>query len=128
MLRKIRLAVLLAALAPASAPAKSLDKALEALTPEFRSHQVCILRGLTEVRRDPKLKKADRMKTSIFSPAVLDGTKLVAKGGAVRVDGHWYSMSFSCDLSDNWMKATTFTFMLGREIPERQWEDLGLWR
>jgi hypothetical protein len=110
------------------AVAKSLDKALEGLTPEFRSHQACILKGLETLRRDPKLRKADRMKTSIFSSAVLDGTKLTAKGGAVRADGHWYAVSFSCDLTDNWMKATSFHFALGKEIPERQWEDLGLWR
>jgi len=128
MLRGLAAAVVMCACVPAATSAKSLEKALEGLSPEFRSHQACILRGLAAVRRDPTLRKADRMKTSIFSPAVLDGTKLTAKGGAVRAAGHWYALSFNCDLTKDWMKATTFSFALGREIPERDWEDLGLWR
>jgi hypothetical protein len=113
---------------PAAASAKSLERQLAALSPEFRSQQACILRGLSAVRRERLLRKADRMKTSIFSPAVLEGTKLTAKGGAVRAQGHWYSLSFSCDLTNDWMKATSFSFALGGEIPERDWEQLGLWR
>ena len=80
------------------------------------------------MKRDPLLRGADRMKTSIFKPAVLKGTKLTAPGGAVRSKGHWYALSFSCDLTSDWMKATSFSFALGAEIPERNWEDLGLWR
>lgn len=128
MLRSVAVALALCLCVSAGTSAKSLEKSLEGLSPEFRSHQACILRGLSAVRSEPKLRKADRMKTSIFSPAVLDGTKLTAKGGAVRAAGHWYSLSFSCDLTKDWMKATTFSFSMGREIPEREWEDLGLWR
>jgi hypothetical protein len=113
---------------PSVASARSLEQALEHLPPEFRSHQACILKGLSAVRREPRLRRADRMKTSIFSKAVLDGTKLTAKGGAVRSSGHWYSLSFHCDLTKDWMKAKTFSFELGKEIPEKDWEKLGLWR
>lgn len=128
MLRGIAAAIALSLCVSAAASAKSLKKSLEGLSPEFRSHQACILRGLSAVRKEPVLRKADRMKTSIFSPAVLAGTKLTANGGAVRAGGHWYSLSFSCDLTTDWMKATSFSFAVGREIPERDWEDLGLWR
>ena len=85
-------------------------------------------RGLSVVRRQPQLRKADRMKTSIFSHAVLDGTKLTAPGGAVRSGGHWYALNFTCDLTGDWMKATSFSFKLGPEIPQTNWEQLGLWR
>jgi len=128
MIRGIAAACALCALMPAAAMATSLDKQLDGLTPEFRSHQLCILRGLETLRRAPQLRKADRMKTSIFSPALLEGTKLTANGGAVRASGHWYSVSFTCDLTSNWMKATSFSYVLGQEIPEGKWEDLGLWR
>lgn len=121
-------AALVFGLSVSTASSRSLDKALEGLSPEFRSHQACILRGLSAVRREPKLHRADRMKTSIFSPAVLDGTKLTAKGGAVRAGGHWYSLSFTCNLTRDWMKATSFSFALGGPIPEQKWENLGLWR
>ncbi|MGD9805144.1 MAG: DUF930 domain-containing protein [Hyphomicrobiaceae bacterium] len=128
MLRGISAALVLSLCVPTSASARSLENALAGLSPEFRSHQACILKGLSAVRREPRLHKADRMKTSIFSPAVLDGTRLTAKGGAVRSAGHWYSLSFSCNLTNDWMKATSFSFDVGREIPERDWEQLGLWR
>ncbi len=113
---------------PVAASAGSFEDSLAKLTPEFRSHQVCILRGLSAMRQDKTLRRADRMKTSIFRPAVLDGTKLTATGGAVRASGHWYALTFSCDLTDDWMKATSFAYQVGREIPKADWERLGLWQ
>ncbi len=127
MRNRMALVAAVGALIATEASAQSMDKQLAKLTPEFRSHQVCILRGLEAVRREPTLRKADRMKTSIFSPAELAGTRLTAKGGAVRAGNHWRAMSFTCDLSADLMKATSFTFVLGREIPQGEWEDLGLW-
>lgn len=129
MLKKVALGVAAVGLCGSStASAASLEDSLGKLAPEFRAHQACITRGLDHVRRVSALKKADRMKTSIFSRAVFDGPKLIAKGGAVRSAGHWYAISFSCDMTSNWMKATTFSFQLGPEIPEMNWERLGLWR
>jgi hypothetical protein len=83
---------------------------------------------MSTVRREKLLKRADRMKTSIFRPAVLEGTKLTATGGAVRSAGHWYALSFSCDLTNDWMKATSFAYQLGHEIPKEDWDRLGLWQ
>jgi len=128
MWRAIATAIGLGLFMPVSVSAASLEDSLAKLTPEFRSHQACILRGLPAVRKEPALRRADRMKTSIFKPAVLDGTRLTATGGAVRSAGHWYALSFTCDLSSDWMKAMSFTFHLGAEIPQANWERLGLWR
>jgi hypothetical protein len=105
-----------------------MDKMLAKLAPEERAHQACILRGFDIVRKDVQLRSADRMKTSIFGRAVLAGTTLSANGGAVRVKGHWYALSFSCTLTADLLKATTFSYHLGKEIPKPRWEDLGLWQ
>ncbi|OJU22527.1 MAG: hypothetical protein BGN89_19375 [Alphaproteobacteria bacterium 64-6] len=128
MSRRFMMAVGLGFLLAPAASAAPLEDTLAKMSPEFRAHQVCILRGLTAVRQEPALRKADRMKTSIFRPAVVEGTKLTASGGAVRAAGHWYALSFTCDLSGDWKKATSFSFVLGREIPQGDWERLGLWR
>ncbi|MCW5693736.1 MAG: DUF930 domain-containing protein [Pseudolabrys sp.] len=128
MRRRIATALGLGLFMPLVASAATLEDSLAKLTPEFRSHQACILRGLPAVRSEQALRRADRMKTSIFKPAVLNGTKLTAPGGAVRSAGHWYALSFTCDLTSDWMKATTFTFKLGPEIPKTDWERLGLWQ
>jgi hypothetical protein len=78
--------------------------------------------------QDARLKKADRLKTQILAPAVLDKTQLTGMGAAVRVGCHWYAMSFTCQLSTNLMKATSFTFALGNEIPKASWDKHGLWQ
>ena len=112
---------------PVLAMAGSFDKALRKLEPEERSHQACIIKGLDTVHRDPRLRNADRMKTSILSRAVLNGTILAAKGGAVRANKRWYALSFTCNLTPDFMRATSFTFQLGAEIPKPRWDDYGLW-
>jgi hypothetical protein len=128
MPKKTALAVALTVCVPQlSVAGPPIEQVLARLAPEERSHQACILKGLDEVRRDPRLRMADRMKTSIFSPAVLDGTRLQAKGGAVRAGGRWYALDFTCKLTDNLMKATSFSFAVGREVPKESWEKYGLW-
>ena len=113
-----------------SAPAMAgpLEDALSKLDPQERSHQACIIKGIDMMRHDVRLKKADRMKTQIFAPAVLDKAQLTGKGGAVRVGEHWYAMSFTCQLSKDLTKATAFTFALGSEIPKGSWDKHGLWQ
>lgn len=121
------IAVALVVFASPHARAAGIESSLAKLEPEERSHQACILKGLREVARDKKLRGADRMKTSIFIPAVLKAATLDAPGGAVRVKGRWFRLAFACTLTQDYMKATTFTFELGAEIPKGEWDRLGLW-
>lgn len=121
-------AVLLIFGVSSAAAAQSMDKWLRALDPNERGRQACILRGLTDAGRDAKLQRADRMKSSIFGEATIDGDHhVVAKGGAVRIQGHWYSLAFDCHLSADHMRANDFRFSLGAGIPKEKWADLGLW-
>lgn len=114
---------------PALAQATSFEDTMKKLDPEERAHQACILKGIAAVRGDKVLPGADRMKTSIFGRAeFIDGTKVKAQGGAVRAKDHWYALKFDCVVTADQMKATTFTYQLGKEIPKDQWEDLGLWQ
>jgi hypothetical protein len=122
------LAVLLLSSFAGVTAAQSLEKMLATLAPEERAHQACILRGFDIARKDARLRGADRMKTSIFGRAVLDGTTLTAKGGAVRMKGHWYAMSFTCELTASLLKANSFSYVLGNEIPASRWAELGLWK
>lgn len=110
------------------AAAASVEKSLAKLAPEIRAQQACGLHAMREMRKQPSLKRADRVQPSSAKPAVLQGAKLVAKGGAVRAAGRWYAVDFTCDMTPDLLKATTFTYVLGKEIPESDWERLGLWR
>lgn len=89
--------------------------------------QACILKGFTVLQHSAQLRLADRIKSSIFSGAQLEGTHLVAKGGAVRAKGRWYAVSFECRLSPDLMKAYDFSFSVGDEVPKEKWAGLNLW-
>jgi len=118
----------LVAVPSATAGARSLDDSLRRLDPEFRAHQACIVLGLDKMRRDKRVAGADRIKTSILSPAQFEGTKVTTEGGAVRAKSHWYALKFTCTVTSDQMKATSFVYEVGKEIPEARWESLGLWR
>lgn len=108
--------------------AASLDESFEKLPDEERARQVCIVLGIDKIRKDKRVAKADRVKTSIFSQAVFADSTVSTKGGAVRSNQQWYRLSFTCHLDANLKHAKDFTFEIGEVIPEDQWEDLGLWK
>jgi hypothetical protein len=115
-------------LCPLAAQAGSIKDQLMKLEPEERAHQACIIKGVDTIRHDGKLPKADRLKTSITGRATFTGTQVASKGGAVRAKEHWYNIKFKCDVTPDQLKALTFTYEIGKEIPEAKWDDLGLWR
>jgi uncharacterized protein DUF930 len=106
----------------------SMDRVFQELEPEERAHQACNLRGIDAVRKGTHLKGVDRVKTSILKPAIFKDNVVIASGGAVRAKNHWYHLNFTCAVTGDQMKATTFDFKLGDEIPEATWEELGLWK
>jgi hypothetical protein len=111
-----------------TAQAGPVEQAMLKLSPEERAHQACVIKGIDELRRAKRLPGADRVKTGILSPAVFDGTTVSAKGGAVRAKDHWYALKFTCAVTPDQMKATSFTYEIGAEIPEAKWDELGLWK
>jgi hypothetical protein len=129
---KLRLAAVIV-LASGGAKAGNIDHQLQMLDPEERAHQVCIIKGVDLMRKDLKLqkvdrKKVDRIKTSITGRATFTGSQVASTGGAVRAKDHWYALKFKCDVTADQMKALTFTYEVGSEIPEAKWDQLGLWR
>jgi hypothetical protein len=115
------------ALVSTAAMSGSIKDQLAKLDPEERAHQACGIRGLDAIKHDHKLPGADRLKTGIFGRAAFVNNVVTAKGGAVKAHNHWYKLKFDCTVTPDQMKATTFTYEIGAEIPQPQWEDLGLW-
>jgi hypothetical protein len=113
---------------PIAAQAGPMDKAMQKLDPEERAHQACSIKGVDTLRRDKRLPGADRIKTRVTGAAALDGSVVTGKGGAVRAKGRWYALKFTCTVTADRMKAVSFTYELGQEIPEAKWDDYGLWR
>jgi predicted outer membrane repeat protein len=106
----------------------SMDRVLRKLYPEERAHQACSLRGLDAIRKGSHLKGIDRLKTSSRSRATFKNNVVTANGGAVRARDHWYSLKYTCTVTDDQMRATSFKYTLGPEIPEDEWENYGLWK
>ena len=105
-----------------------MDRVLQKLEPEERAHQACSLRGLDAIRKGTHLKAIDRLKTSSRNQATFKDNIVVANGAAVRASHRWYALKYKCTVTDDQMKAKTFDFQLGAEIPEDKWEDFGLWK
>lgn len=108
--------------------AASLEDSFDKLPDEERARQVCIVLGIDKIRKDKRVAKADRVKTSIFSQASFADNTVSTKGGAVRSNQQWYHLAFTCHLDTDLKHAKDFTFEVGNVIPEAEWEDLGLWR
>jgi hypothetical protein len=106
----------------------SMDRILQKLEPEERAHQACSLRGLDAIRKGTRLKAIDRLKTSSRSLATFKDNVVMANGAALRAGHKWYALKYKCTVTDDQMKAKTFDFQLGAEIPEDKWEDFGLWK
>ncbi len=106
----------------------SMDRVLKELEPEERAHQVCNLRGIDAVRKGSHLKGVDRVTTTTQSPALFKDNVVVAKSGAVRAKNRWYFLDFTCAVTTDQMRATSFKYTLGGEIPEDKWQDYGLWK
>jgi len=105
-----------------------MDKALKKLDPVERAHQACAIKGVDTLRRDKRLPGADRLKTGVAGAAVIDGSVVTGKGGAVHAKGRWYALKFTCVVTSDAMRATAFTYEVGQVIPEAKWEAYGLWR
>jgi hypothetical protein len=113
---------------PVASQAGSMDDALKKLDPVERAHQACAIKGVDTLRRDKRLPGADRLKTGVAGAAAFDGTVVTGKAGAVHAKGRWYTLKFTCAVTADRMKAVTFTYELGQEIPEAKWDAFGLWR
>lgn len=110
-----------------TAGANSLKESFLKLPPEERAHQACIVKGMDNIRRDKRFARADRIKSSILTPALFEGTLVTAKGAALRSEGNWYALEFTCNVAADFLTATSFIYDIGPSIPRERWEDLGLW-
>lgn len=105
-----------------------MEQSLMKLDPQERAHQACAAKGLEAVRRDKRLKGADRLVPDVLKRAQFADGVVSAKGAAVRTGKHWFALSFECAVTSDQLKATSFTFVLGEEIPPEKWDEVGLWR
>lgn len=103
------------------------SKSLLMLEPATRLEQVCDIEAMKQIKRDLKL-AVDRAKSDVSETPVHRGHTVTARGGAFRVKGKWYGLSFTCTGTPDHLRVVSFSYKAGDEIPESKWESLGLWR
>lgn len=129
-LMKTALVLILAPLVTTSAlAAKSrFDASLSRLDPATRLEQVCDFYAMNRIDKDRNSLHPDRAKTDAVTHPHFSGDTVSGTGGAFRSGGKWYQFSFTCKGSPDHMRVLSFTYKLGKEIPESKWADYGLWR
>lgn len=120
-------AVLLFA-APSHAGNTRFDRSLTHLDPTTRLEQVCAVETMTRVGKDDNPYRPDRAVIYALSKPKLTGDTVTGNGGAFRSKGKWYQYSFTCKTTPDRMKVSTFTYKVGKPVPEEKWESYGLYR
>lgn len=100
---------------------------LKRLDPNTRLEQVCDAEAMMRIARDMPQFVPDRAKSDIISHPHHSKNVLSASGAAFRSKGHWYRLSFVCKGSADLTKVLSFTYQVGKLIPQSQWNAYGLW-
>ena len=126
----ILLSVVLAQMivAPALATDARFLASLNRLDPNTRLEQICDLYAMKRIDRDSNPFHPDRAKADVISHPRHVKDTVMGTGGAFRSNGHWYQFSFECKGSPDHMRVVSFSYKIGKMIPETKWADYGLWR
>jgi Domain of Unknown Function (DUF930) len=112
----------------AHAAGNPAERGLLRLEPKTMMMQVCDIRMVQDVTRDKRYARADRAMVDAMSRPSIEDDTVRGQGGAFRLKGRWVQFSFDCTLSPDHLKTVAFSYQVGDEIPEDQWEKFGLWR
>ena len=111
----------------ADAATNRTEQGLMRLEPRTRMIQVCDIRMVQDMRGDKQYPAVDRAVIDATSRPVFDDDTIRGQGGAFRSKGRWFQFSFDCTLAPDHLKTLSFSYDIGDEIPEADWEKFGLW-
>lgn len=117
----------MAANAPVATADARLARSLMRLDPDQRSQQMCDVAAMKVIAHGDKALRPDRAILDAISPPRENGDTLSGKGGAIRSKGKWSQFSFTCVTTEDHLTVLRFTYELGDEIPESDWERYNLW-
>lgn len=93
------------------------DRQLLMLDLNTRIEQRCNERASSDVSRENKDLRVDRVIAYAFADTVVNGTEVNAPGAIARSRGKWYRLSFRCRTTDNGLGIVSFEHSLGPEVP-----------
>jgi hypothetical protein len=114
--------------AHAAAADARFEKSLLRLAPTERLEQLCDYTAMTYIRKDAHHFRPERAVANATVDVVHKGHTIVAKGGAFRSRKKWYALSYTCTAEPEHLKVESFSYKIGKEIPEAKWASYGLWQ
>jgi Domain of Unknown Function (DUF930) len=114
-------------IAGSSAAETRFERSLLMLTPGERLVQLCDFTAMQQIRKEHPDFRPDRVVADGDRDPVIDKDTVIAKGGAFRSRGKWYTLTFHCTAAPDEMKVKSFKYKIGAEIPEDKWAADGLW-
>jgi Domain of Unknown Function (DUF930) len=113
---------------PAGALDANIARTLRMLAPVDRMEQLCDYQAMKKIREDHKIYRPDRLVANASEPARIHDHTVSAKGGAFRSRRHWYALTYNCTTASDDMSVTSFSYSIGKEIPEDKWARYDLWQ
>ncbi|MCM5552506.1 DUF930 domain-containing protein [Pleomorphomonas sp. NRK KF1] len=99
---------------------------ISTLTSDERLIQLCNIEAMEQLKHW----KAGFVPNSVVPYATADpllkAASMEAPGAAVHAGGKWYRLSFACGATADLTRVASFSFKLGRPIPQREWEQNSL--
>jgi hypothetical protein len=103
------------AILSAPAMAKARD-AIEKLPREKRLAQTCNIEAVGQIGNAGRNFSPDAVIADAFAKPAIDGTRFTVGGGAFRSQKKWYAIGYTCTLSEDLSKVTSFSFRLGGDV------------
>jgi hypothetical protein len=122
----VALATLIFVASTAFASDPKVERMLKQLDPDARFEQICDLEAMQRIGKDKAYRPERTVVSALASPKVANGT-MTGTGGAFKSKGKWFQFSFTCKTSPDHMEIQSFSYQIGRPIPEHEWEKSGLW-
>ena len=92
------------------------------LSPQTRIEQRCDARAMGAVQREHKGFKPDELVAYAFTDPILRGSKITALGGAIRSNGKWCRLFYTCETNVDGLDVVAFAYQIGAEVPRREWD------
>jgi hypothetical protein len=93
------------------------DRGLLKLDLATRVEQRCNERASSDLSRENRDLKVDRVIAYAFADTEVNGTEVVAPGAIARSKGKWYRLSFRCRTTADGLGIVSFEHDLGAEVP-----------
>lgn len=88
--------------------------------------QLCNLEAMEQIAAWDKTFRPDNLVAYARSEETITGNTIKAGGAAFHSGDQWYDLRFDCDLAPGGNTVVALAFEVGKPVPRRDWDTLGL--